>query len=118
MRCYSENYKLNCAQPKQSKAAATQVTQRLAQHSSNDQVLQDLILTVQKLALKVDQMSTSLPQQSQYRRQEPQATSRQITCHKCGQEGHIARGCRNMPLNYQGPRPQGKPYEAQKDQAL
>lgn len=105
------------APPKQSKATATQVTQRTAPNSSNDEVLQNLILTVQKLAQRVDQMST-YPPQTQHRRQESQATTQGVfTCHKCGQEGHIARGCRNMPLNYQGPRPKGKPFEARNNQA-
>ncbi len=101
------------APPKQTKAPATQEAQRTPLNSSNDEVLQNLILTVQKLTQKVDQMST-MPIQYQHRRQEYQASNRQITCHKCGQDGHIARGCRNMPSNYQGPRPKGKPSEAQK----
>ena len=81
---------------------------------NNDRdVLQDLLLKVEQLTLKVEQMGAKPHRQPyQQRTDQPKSTYGVYICHKCGQEGHIARGCRNVPSNPQGPRPQGKPSEA------
>ena len=84
---------------------------------SDHEVLQDLVLTVRQLAQKVDQM-TSGPRQTRRQKGDKQSANQRVfVCHKCGQEGHIARGCRSVPLNSKGPRPKGEPLEALNPQA-
>ena len=53
-------------------------------------------------------------QQPQHQQTYPlQSDARVFVCHRCGHEGHIARGCRMQPLNFKGPRSKGKPLDAQ-----
>lgn len=87
------------------------------QVKTNTDVLQDLILTVKELAEKVEKMTTK-PSQPFRQRRPTYPTDRVFTCHRCGQNGHIARGCRNLPSNQQGPRPQGMPSEPHIRKAL
>ena len=80
-----------------------------SQKKSDHDVLQELVLTVKQLSQKVEQLSMTSS-----RSQRPnQDTTRVFTCHRCGQDGHIARGCRSTPLNSQAPRSMGKPSEGQ-----
>ena len=80
-------------------------------------VLQDLVLTVRQLAEKVERMAAGPREVQRPKRDQQPDGQRVFICHKCGQEGHIARGCRRVPLNPEGPRQQGEPAEAQKPQA-
>lgn len=82
------------------------------QQKTDHDVLQDLVSTVRQLAERVDKMSVK--PRAQRPTQDPQ---RVFICHKCGQEGHIARGCRSVPLNYLAPRPTGKSSEGPKPPA-
>ena len=87
------------------------------QQKPDSEVLQHLIVTVRQLAEKVEQLSVT---HARPRPQRPVQSGSQnvFVCHRCGQKGHIARGCRSQtPLNYQGPRPRGEPSEAQATQA-
>ena len=101
-------------------------TKQTEQASCRDEVLRSLLQTVHQLTLKVEQLSTNADgnNQRQYEVKSSSSdynnrptTPRVFVCHRCGQEGHIARGCQNPSLNYQGPRLQGKPFEAKSNNA-
>ena len=102
-------------QPKQQRTEAASKPQKTAtnnkpterQQTTNEDIIQELINKVQHLTQTVEYL-TSRPQHKQMNHQQPNH-QRVFICHRCGQEGHIARGCRNIPLNFQGPRSEGKP---------
>ena len=78
----------------------------------NPDLMQDVILQMQHLTRQVDNFTR------QRRAVQPTVqpnlqnqNNRVFVCYKCGNEGHIARGCRSPPLNDQGQRSQGTPPE-------
>ena len=81
--------------------------------TTDHDVLQELLATVHQLALRVDHISHQTPRGPQQPRTDQHASGQRVFyCHRCGNEGHIAKGCRSAPLNSNGPRPMGKPSEA------
>ena len=80
------------------------------QQAQNADVIQDLIHKVEQLSRLVEGRvyRPYAPSDKPTSPQQP-TDRRAFICHRCGQEGHIARGCRNIPLNFQGPRSEGKP---------
>ena len=95
----------------------SQPVHKNSQPKTDHEVLHELVLTVRQLAQKFEQISTT-PRQAQHpMRNQHSDGPRVFVCHKCGQEGHIAKGCRRAPLNSKGPRPEGKPSEAPNSQA-
>ena len=110
--------------PKPTNKSTSPPTSQPTTSTPNDGILMDLLHTVQQLSQKVEQLSNqhSRPYSP---KQNPQtsapglttntAAPRVFVCHRCGQEGHIARGCRSLPLNYQGQRLEGKPSEAREN---
>ncbi len=90
---------------------------RNPKQSTDHDVLQDLLATVHQLALKVEQIS-KVPRRPQQPRKDQLSTGQRVFfCHRCGNEGHIAKGCRSVPLNTNGPRPMGKPFASQNPHA-
>lgn len=75
------------------------------------ELMQDVIIQMQHLAKQVDSLSRRSRTTQPATTNQP-TQNRVFICYKCGNEGHIARGCRSAPLNSQGPRSQGKPSEA------
>ena len=84
--------------------------QQLNRQGQDDGVIQDLIHKVEQLTRIVEGRvyRPYAPSDQSMNPQQPN-DRRVFRCYRCHQEGHIARGCRNLPLNFQGPRSEGKP---------